>query len=115
MNNIFLDRESLGCTVLINVVPDFYGSDKNRHEEPVGYKYEVMLPTHRYDKLAVKIPGPQLLEAPVSGHEPMVEFADLRVKPYVDHSGRLAFTASATGIKVVGSGTAADGKNQAKG
>lgn len=108
-----ISNESLGTTQLVGVTPDYYGSDKVRHDVPIGAKYEVVLPMQRYEHLTVKIPGPQLMETPISGHEPMVEFTDLKVKPYVDHSGRLAFTASATGIKVVGTDTG--GKVPAKG
>lgn len=108
-----ISNESLGTTQLVGVTPDYYGADKMRHDTPQGYKYEVVLPAQRYERLTVKIPGAQLLETPLSGHEPTVEFADLRVKPYVDHAGRLAFTASATGIKVIG--TDVGGKSPVKG
>ena len=100
--NLYLDPACLGAMVLVAVSPDYYGSDKERHADPQGHKYEVMLPQHRYDKLTVKIPGAQQLECPVSGNEPRVEFLDLKVRPYVDRTGRMAYTASATGIKVIG-------------
>ena len=57
---------------------------------------------HRYDKLTVKIPGTQLLECPVSGNEPQVAFEGLKVRPYVDRTGRMAYTASATSVRVAG-------------
>ena len=101
-SNLYLAPACLGTMILVSVVPDYYGIDKERHAEPQGHKYEVMLPVHRYDKLVIKIPGSQLLESPVSGSEPQVEFTDLRVRPYVDRTGRMAFTASATGVRVVG-------------
>lgn len=101
-SNLYLDRACLGPMILIAVSPDYYGSDKERHADPQGSKYEVMLPAHRYDKLVIKISGSQLLECPVSGHEPQVEFSELKVRPYVDRTGRMAYTASATGIKVIG-------------
>ena len=100
-SNLYLDPTCLGPMILIAVTPDYYGSDKERHADPQGYKYEVMLPQHRYDKLTVKILGVQQMECPVSGNEPQVEFADLRVRPYVDRTGRMAYTASATGVKSV--------------
>ena len=114
MNNslIRIDPVSIGSTVLVGVTPDLYGSDKVRHDVAVGYKYEVMLPSHRFDKLTVKIPGLQLMDTPVSGHEPTVDFENLVIKPYVDRNGRLAFTATATGVKVVATG---DGKAPTKG
>ena len=57
---------------------------------------------HRYDKLVIKILGAQLMDSPVSGSEPQVEFTDLRVRPYVDRTGRMAYTASATSVRVAG-------------
>lgn len=107
---IYLAVSCIGNMILVGVIPDYYGNDREKHAEPQGYKYEVMLPSHKYDKLVIKIPGKQLLDAPVSGAEPMVEFADLRVRPYVDHAGRMAYTASATSIKVVDSGSGKTGK-----
>ena len=109
MMNVVLDNSCLGKFKLVSVKPDYYGSDKVRHYAPVGAKYEVVLPMQLYERLMVKIPGAQLMETPVSGHEPIVEFADLIVKPYVDHSGHIAFSAAASGIKVVDT-TAGTGK-----
>lgn len=100
--NLYLAPACLGPMVLISVVPDYYGTDKEKHSDPQGHKYEEMLPAHRYDKLMVKIPGAPLLQAPISGSEPQVEFNDLQVRPYVDRTGRIAYTASATGVRVVG-------------
>ena len=100
--NLYMAPACLGAMILVSVVPDYYGTDKERHAEPQGHKYEVMLPAHRYDKLTVKIPGTQLLECPVSGNEPQVAFEGLKVRPYVDRTGRMAYTASATGVRVVG-------------
>ena len=99
--NLYLAPECLGTMILIAVTPDYYGSDKERHADPQGHKYEVMLPAHRYDKLVIKILGVQLMDSPISGSEPQVEFSDLRVRPYVDRTGRMAYTASATGARVV--------------
>lgn len=100
--NLYLAPACLGTMILVSVIPDYYGVDKDRHADPQGYKYETMLPSHKYDKLTVKIPGTQLLESPVSGNEPQVAFEDLRVRPYVDRTGRMAYTASATGVRVAG-------------
>ena len=112
MNNVVIDNSCLGTFILIDVTPDYYGADNERHKKAQGYKYEVLMPAQKHDKIVVKIPGEQQLEAPLSGNEPTVEFADLKVKPYVDSkTGRMAFSATAAGIKVV----AGAGKTQAKG
>ena len=99
--NLYLAPACLGAMILVSVVPDYYGTDKERHAEPQGHKYEVMLPAHRYDKLVIKILGAQLMDSPVSGSEPQVEFTELKMRPYVDRTGRMAYTASATGVRVV--------------
>lgn len=99
--DLYLAAECLGNMVLVTVTPDYYGETKEKHAEAQGFKYEVMLPAHRYDKLTVKIAGAQQLEPPISGHEPQVEFRTLRVHPYVDRTGRMAYTASAAAVKVV--------------
>ena len=57
---------------------------------------------HRYDKLVIKILGAQLMDSPVSGSEPQVEFTELKMRPYVDRTGRMAYTASATSVRVAG-------------
>ena len=113
MNNtlICIDPACLGTMILIGVTPDYYGADREKHAEPQGYKYEVMLPLHRYDKLSVKIAGLQQIDEPISGHEPEVVFKDLKVRPYVDRNGRMAYSATADGIAAAT--TAGNGK-QAK-
>lgn len=111
MINAFIDLASLGIFQLVAVTPDYFGADKVRHDAPVGYKYEVVLPQQKFEHLIVKISGQQLAETPLAGYEPVVEFENLVVKPYVAHTGRLAFSASATSIKVVGTDA---GKSKAK-
>lgn len=100
-SNVYIDPTCLGQTILGGVAPDYFGDLKERQPEPVGHKYEVMLPAHKYDKLIVKIAGDQAVESPVSGNEPEVRFRGLRVRPYVDRTGRLAFSATADGISIV--------------
>ena len=111
MINVVIDNACLGTFRLVDVVPDFYGSSTERQKDPQGYKYDVLMPDQKSEKILIKIPGKQLMEVPLSGHEPTVEFEGLVIKPYVDRNGRLAFSATATGIKVVD----ANGKTQAKG
>lgn len=113
MKNVYLAEKCIGPAILFDVKANYYNEANELQESPVGYKYSVVLPQQSFDKLTVKIPGTQLLEAPMSGHEIVVEFDELKVKPYVDRNGRLAFTASATGIKVIG--TDVGGKSPVKG
>lgn len=105
MQNIYLDVESLGKQMmLVAVTPDMYLNGQ-KVAEPVGYRYDVCLRAHGMDKLSVRIPGAQLIEAPTPEQDLYVRFDGLRVRPYVGSNGRLAFTAHATGIHAVTTGS----------
>lgn len=98
--NIYLDPDCLGSTMqLVAVSEDFYANGV-KQASPVGRKYDVLVIAQAYERLTVRIPGDQLVEDP--GLAPVyVEFKDLRVRPYVDRNGRMAFSAAAEGIHVV--------------
>ena len=93
----WLDPRCVGDAMLVSVRPINY-QDGKRVDEPVGHTYEVVLPEHGYDKLGVKIEGKRLMEAPSEGFV-AVDFDKLVVRPYVTRDGRLAYTASAAGIR----------------
>lgn len=95
---LYLALSCLGATLLVDVRPYYTYTDGVRGQTPVGYVYDVCLPVHKMDKLAVKIEGQRLMDAPQDGARE-VEFAGLVVRPYVDRNGHLAVTATATGIK----------------
>lgn len=100
-NNLKIDPACLGDTLqLMDVTPNLYENGQ-RLAAPNGYKYSVCVRAHRNDKLSVLIPGAQLMETPSTMLDVFVEFTDLVVRPYVDRTGRLAFTATASGIKAV--------------
>lgn len=105
MNNniIYLAPECLGESIeLVGVTPDMYVNGV-RQDEPVGYRYDVILRDHHCDKLSVHIAGKQLMDEPLSGQSLAVVFDDLRVRPYVNRTtGKLAYTATAAGIKPMG-------------
>lgn len=97
--NLYLDNESLGPKMqLVDVRADMYLNGQ-RQDTAHGYVYDVVLPSHKYDHLAVHISGDVQLEAPSTMQTIMVEFDELRVRPYVDRSGRLALTATAKSIR----------------
>ncbi len=100
-NNLFIDPSCLGDAMqLVDVRPIMY-ADGKRLDAPVGNTYEVCVRALRNDKLAVKIMGAQQMEQPSTMQDIYVQFDDLRVRPYVTREGRLALTATATGIKPV--------------
>jgi hypothetical protein len=98
--SLVIENKCLGDTLqLVDVTPDLY-SDGQKLSSPCGYKYEVCVRAHRNDKLTVRIPGMQLMEAPSTMQDVFVTFDDLVVRPYVDRTGHLAVSATATSIKV---------------
>lgn len=107
---IRLDNNCLGKQMLlVAVTPDMYVNGQ-RVADPVGYRYDVCLRAHGMDKLSVRIPGAQQMDAPAPEADVYVRFDGLVVRPYVAQTGRLAFTASATGIHpVTGSNSPAKG------
>lgn len=98
--NLYLAPECLGATMqLVAVSEDFYANGE-KQAKPVGRKYDVLVIAQAYERLTVRIPGDQLVDDP--GVAPVyVEFKDLRVRPYVDRNGRMAYSAVAEGIHVV--------------
>ena len=97
--DLYLDNHCLGeKMLLVSVTPDLYINGQ-RLAEPIGFKYEVCLRAHDMDKLSVKIPGPQQMDAPLPEADVLVRFDGLTVRPYVAKNGRLAFTSSATAIR----------------
>ena len=103
MNNkeLRLDNACLGKQMLlVGVTPDLYANGQ-RLDVPVGYRYDVCLRSHGMDKLSVKIPGAQQIDAPNPEADVYVRFDDLSVRPYVNGNGRLALTATASAIHPV--------------
>lgn len=98
---LLIDNKCFGDSFLLTNVRPINYVDGKRVEQPVGYTYEVCVRTLRNDKLSVKIMGEQLMGAPSLVQDLYVTFAGLLVHPYVNRDGRIALTASATGIKAV--------------
>ena len=92
--------ESLGSKLLLTEVASYKKYVDNKPTDEIeGYRYVVACVDHGLDKLSIKIPGKQLMDAPKGGF-PTVTFTDLAIRPYVS-SGQLALTATATGIALV--------------
>lgn len=99
-SKIYIDNRCLGQMQLVAVTPVYYAGGV-RQSSVQSIAYEVVLPEHQYDKLRITISGlePQIAEPAIS-ETVMVAFDNLRVKPYV-REGRLAFSATATGIRAI--------------
>lgn len=99
---IYLDNRCLGKEMLCVGVAPYYDYDANGQRSKIlGQAYDICLPDHAFDHIRVKVQHnePQI-EVPEGGYVPVV-LTDLVVRPYVGRDGRLAYTASASGIKAV--------------
>lgn len=94
---LWLDNASVGAMKLCEVRPAYDYKDGVRQADVSGYRYVVVLMEHGLEKISVTIPGPQLIE--FDGDYKNVVFDGLKVRPYVGRDGKLAVTATATGVK----------------
>lgn len=84
--------------MLVDIRP-YYNYGENRSEVE-GFKYRVVLPSHKMEALEVKIPGSKLLELS-DGEYPMVEFEGLEARIYII-DGKGIISATATSLRVLG-------------
>lgn len=83
---------------LVDVTPAYEYHDGTRTSNILGYKYTVVLPEQKMDKIAVRIDGPAQMEAPNGYTE--VTFENLELSIYWTR-GDYAISARATKIKAV--------------
>lgn len=94
--NLILDNRVFGKKMwLIEVKPSYEYVDGAKTERIDGYKYTVVLPDLKMEKLSVKIAGNQICEAPDGYAE--CRFEELKVTPYVS-GGNINLSATATNI-----------------
>lgn len=91
---------SLGNKYLLTDIRPVYKYENGKRLDDIdGYKYDIVLPDKKFEKIAVKICGEAKIPYPVE--EPVnVEFEDLKLKPYW-FSGRYDVSATASDIRVV--------------
>ena len=91
--------ETLGeKMLLVGVVPIYEYVDKKRTDNVTGFRYIVVCPKLAFEKVGVRIDGPQLVEMTESYFQ--VQFDDLEVLVYnIDRNVNI--TVKATGIKRV--------------
>lgn len=100
VRDLRIDSASLGPKMLlVAVAPAYEYKDGKRTDTVAGYRYDVALPAHAMDKLSVRIPGPQQMEAPEEAV--LVEFDGLEIGLY-ERDGRANLTAKAAGIRAAG-------------
>lgn len=99
LTDCIISPRSLGKKILlVDVTPTYVYADGHRTDTISGYRYEVVLPDHRFEKIAVKIDGEQLIETPEDCME--VTFDGLELFIYWS-SGTYQLGAHATGIHPV--------------
>ena len=105
IRSLYYDRACFGSMIATSVRPYYEFVDGKRTDKVLGYRYDVVLPQHGYEPLAVKVPGAKTLDVQ-DCESILVEFDDLCVRPYVDyrHNNALAVTATATAVRSVEGG-----------
>lgn len=89
----------LGSTLLTDVSPYHKYVNGMPTDDIEGHNYNVALPSHRLNKLNVKISGASKMERPTEFVE--VTFTDLEIYFYMDKSEQIHIGARATDISVV--------------
>ncbi len=97
IRDVKIDVASLGEKKLLTAVTPVYEYGK-RTDTISGYRYEIVLPEVRFEKLGVKIAGAKLMDEPDGSAE--VEFDNLEIMAY-EMQGRVQLSAKATGIYLI--------------
>ena len=89
--------EQITQAALVDVTPVFAYVDGKATDSVTGYKYVVVLPSFRYEKLGVKIDGEKLIDYSPEQGAVTVKFDDLRLSAY-DFNGKVGLSATASNI-----------------
>ena len=81
--------------LLVDVVPVYEYKNNQRMDKVVAYRYVVALPERAFEKIGVRIDGPQLIE--LSDGFAEVTFHGLELAAY-ETGGKVNIIAKATGI-----------------
>jgi len=103
LSSLFIDPRSLGETIyLVDVSPIYqYTEDKKRTDIICAYRYTIVLPKMKMEKIGVKIDGAQQITIN-EGDFVQVKFEQLLVSLYQDFTTReIGVRAAASGIKKV--------------
>ena len=83
--------------LLVDVVPVYEYKNDRRTDKVLAYRYVVVLPEKAFEKIGVRIDGPQLIETPDDFAE--VIFHSLELAAY-ESGGKVNIIAKATGISL---------------
>ena len=81
--------------LLVDVVPVYEYQNNQRTDKIVAYRYITVLPEKSFEKIGVRIDGPQLMENP-DGYVEVI-FHGLELSAY-ESGGKVNIIAKATGI-----------------
>ena len=99
LNDLSIDPKSLRSKLLlVDVVPVYEYKDGQRTDNLAGHRYIVALPDKAFEKVGVKIEGPQQLEKPDGFAE--VVFDGLEIYAYLAN-GQIQIGARAKGVRKV--------------
>ena len=99
LQDLTISPKSLGSKLLlVDIAPAYTYKDGVRTNEIGAYRYSVAMPDHNLDKIAVRIDGEKLLDAPEGFVE--VKFTELELFLYWQNGG-YQVGARATGISLV--------------
>lgn len=102
MRNIVIDAaKTVGRKLVLTDIKPAYAYDNGQRTDRIeGYRYEIAMPEHGYDKLSVRIDGDQQVVMPDDDY-PMVTFSGLVLTPYWTSNG-YAIRATADHISIAG-------------
>ena len=100
MKKFFLDAKCLGTEFFLTGIRPWYTYNDGVKGDQCGYAYEVCVPANNLERMTVKVPGEQRVDAPETGYL-RVTFENLLVSPYVTSEGRLGLSATADGISLM--------------
>ena len=100
INDLVIDanRTLGGQKLLTAIIPSYKYENGEKTAEIDGYNYEVVLTQRGFEKIRVKIEGPQAFDMP--SDYPLVEFEGLEIKAYVI-GGNPLIKFGAKAIKIV--------------
>lgn len=102
MSTLYIDTAGWKCAA-VSCGQTFEYQDGNRTDRVSGSYAEVCVVNRGFEKLRVNLPTttPLLSEGKEFEEGAMIEFTGLKVRPYANRQGRLAYTASADAARVV--------------
>lgn len=105
ITDLKIDPKSLGSTMLLaDISPSFEYKDGERTDKLEGYRYSVVLPAHKMEKLGVKVLNKTPLINIESEEIPIgtpVQFVNLEVGSYFSKTQGVSITAKADGVNFV--------------